>query len=381
VWALAGALPVAAVAPLWSAYYFLFAVAGIGLALGSLVAMRRLGGPAAAALLVAVGFASTQARGLEEFATAPAALSGQSHVNRFYLQRGMRVVARCVEDLRRQLPRPPARTTVFFAGLPAFASVQVADGPLVRGVYRDSSLRGYYLSEFTHQRLERGPWRAFFYDHPSGRLVDRTREPGVFMSTALGQIMNGRPDVAEAALGAAHGNGEDAFGRAYLEALVALDLGDRARARRLFAETGHADGGDGAAAVRRARAQLAAKDSAGALLSLRAGMREAILDPDVHALAADIMTRRPETLPEGEVEAYAVRLLAPDSPPAWRRWAIVLAVENRQAESIAAIDHYFKLDPTAASRDAATIRLRAIELRMLPGGDIAQRSMKRELGR
>jgi hypothetical protein len=47
----------------------------------------------------------------------------------------------------------------------------------VRGAYRDSSLRGHYLSELTRERLERGPWAVFFYDMANGRLIDRSREP------------------------------------------------------------------------------------------------------------------------------------------------------------------------------------------------------------
>jgi hypothetical protein len=381
VWALAGALPVAAVAPVWSAYYFLFAIAGVGLAFGAAVTKLRWRGPAAAVVLLAAGLASSQARGLEEFATAPASWSGQSHVNRFYLQRGMRVISRCVADLRRQLPRPERRTTFFFAGLPSFASFQVADGPLVRGVYRDSTLLGYYLSQFTRERMARGPWRVFFFDQPTGRLVDRTHERGVFMSTALGQIMNGHLDIAEAALVAARENGENDLGCAYLAGLVALDQGDRARADTLFGGGRHVERGDGAAAVRRARAQLAQRDSLGALLSIEQGLREDVYDPEVHSLAADLMLRNVRYAVEGQVEAYAARVLAPASAPAWRRWAFVLAIENRQEESIAALDRYFQLDSLAAARDHDAVKLRALEVRMLPGGDIAQRAMRKELMR
>lgn len=381
VWALAGALPVAAVAPVWSAYYFLFAIAGVGLALGATLSKLRWRAPAAAALLVAAGFASSQARGLEEFATAPASWSGQSHVNRFYLQRGMRVISRCVADLRRQVPHPPPRTTFFFAGLPSFASFQVADGPLVRGVYRDSTLLGYYLSQFTHERMARGPWRVFFFDQPTGRLIDRTHERGVFMSTALGQVMNGRLDIAEAALEAARENGETALGCAYLSGLVALDRGDRARADTLFGGGRPAQRGDASGALRRARAQLAGRDSLGALLSVEQGLRDNVYDPEVHALCADLMLRDVRYTVDGQVEAYAARLLAPGSATAWRRWAFVLAEENRQDQSIAALDRYFQLDSLAAVHDRDAVRLRALEVRMLPGGDIAQHAMKKELTR
>jgi glycerol-3-phosphate responsive antiterminator len=59
----------------------------------------------------------------------------------------------------------------------------------------------------------------------------------------------------------------------------------------------------------------------------------------------------------------------------------VLAIENRQEESIAALDRYFQLDSLAAARDHDAVKLRALEVRMLPGGDIAQRAMRKELMR
>ncbi len=381
VWAAVGALPVAAVAPLWSAYYFLFAIAGVGLALGAFAARSRWSARVVFTVLLVSGVASGQASGLQEFATGPSAWSGQSHVNRFYLERGMHVITRCIADLRSQLPKAEPRTTVFVAGLPAFASFQVADGPLIRGVYRDSTLRGFYLSQFTRDRMNRGPWKVFFFDQPTGRLIDRTHDRGVFMSSALGQVMNGRLDVAEAALEAARLNGEDDIGRPYLSAVVALGLRDRERAVRLFRDSGHGTGGDGPGLLRASRRQLAAKDSLGALLTMRRALREDVMNPECHSLAADLMLSHPETQVEGQVESYIAMLLAPESPSAWRRWAFVLAIENRQAESIAALEHYFELYPEALTRDPDALRLRDFERRLMPGGDLAQRAMKKELAR
>jgi hypothetical protein len=59
----------------------------------------------------------------------------------------------------------------------------------------------------------------------------------------------------------------------------------------------------------------------------------------------------------------------------------VLAKESRQREAIAAIDHYFALRPGAAMGDRDVIAMRAMLVRMLPGGDLAQQSMKKELQR
>ncbi len=381
VWSLAAALPVVVVAPLWSAYYFLFSLAGVGLALGSLVAHSRRPGLVAVLVLGLVGWASSQARGLQEFATAPSAWSGQSHVNPFYLDRGMAVVTRAVNDLRLQVPRPEPRTTFFLTGLPSFASVQVADGPLVRGVYRDSSLRSYYLSQLTRERLARGPRKLFFFHLASGRLQDRTRERGVFMSTALGQILNGKLDVAEAALEAAAANGEGDLGLAYVTSLVAYDRGDRERAHALFEEMGYRLGRDGASFTAAARQQLARADTLGAVRTLREGVHEHMLDAGLHALLADVLMSHARTRPEGHVEAYAARLLDPESGRGWRRWAHVLATESRQREAIAALDRYARLDPAGSAADRGAQDLRAILVRMLPGGDIAQRAMKQELAR
>ena len=381
VWAVVGALPVAAVAPLWSSYYFLFAIAGLGLALGAWVAGRRWGAPKTIVLLLLFGLGSGQASGLQQFATGPSAWSGQSHVNRFYLERGMRVITRCVQDLRSQMPTAEPRTTVFVAGLPSFAAFQVADGPLIRGVYRDSTLRGYYLSQFTRDRMDRGPWRVFFFDQPTGRLIDRTHSRGVFISSALGQILNGRLDVAEAALEAARINGEDDMGRPYLAGVVALGLGERARAIQLFEAAGFRTTGGGSAALRVARRELADHDSVGAIQTVRAALRQDVMNADVHSLASDLMLSRPESLSEGQVEAFVAQKLAPDSPSAWRRWGFVLAYENRHPEGIAALDRYFKLYPKANTLDAEAVKLRGILVRMLPGGDIAQSAMKKELTR
>ncbi|HXS83045.1 MAG TPA: hypothetical protein VN896_10045 [Methylomirabilota bacterium] len=381
LWALAGALPVAVVANLWSAYYFLFAIAGAGLAIGSLLALRQAPAWLASAIVVVAGFASTQARGLEEFATAPSAWSGQSHVNRFYLERGMHVITRGLEDLREQIPHPKPGTTFFFAGLPPFAAFQVGDGPLVRGAYRDSSLHGHYLSELTRERLERGPWAVFFFDMETGRLVDRSRDPGVFVSSALGQMMNDRLDVAAAALDAAGMVGEDLQTRAYLSALVAWGRGDTTRAKEWFTQLPRGLGRGGGEAVDVCRRLIVARDTLAAVVAVRRALLDNVLNSDLHAVLSQILMTRNETLAEGELEAFAARVLNPESAAAWRLWALVLARENRQRESIAALDRYLKLRPEAARDDPEALRLRAVQVRMLPGGDIAQRSLKKELQR
>src|SRR5262249_12805397 len=157
----------------------------------------------------------------------------------------------------------------FFGGLPQFASFQVADGPLVRGAYRDSSLRGYYLSELSRERLARGPWAVFFFDVNSGQLVDRTNDPSVFMSVAAGHVLSDRLDAAEAALEAALVHGEYDRSRLYFEALVTRALGDTTRSLELLQQAGHRLGRDAGRAIATARRQLAAADTLAAVVTLQ----------------------------------------------------------------------------------------------------------------
>ncbi len=384
-WALAGAVPVLAVAPLWSAYYFLFALAGVGLLLGATLAQSRSPTIAVLLVLALLGWGSAQARRLEEFATAASVWSGQSHVNRFYLDRGMRVVSRVVQDLRAQAPDVAHRTTFFFAGLPTFAAVQVADGPLVRSVFRDSSLRSYALSQLDRERLTRGPRRVFFFGDATGRLEDMTRDPNVLVSMALILMLDHNLEAAEAALDVAEAEKSgDAVTRRYVRALLAADLGDTARTRQEFARAGY---GLGAAApeARRDAARLlarkAADDTIAAVYALRRAVHENVLDDALHAMLADALLDRPGTRADGQLEAYAARALAPGVGLHWRRMAYVLAATNRQAEALEALARYTELDPARASQDAAAQRLRSVLVRMLPGGDLAQRALTKEARR
>jgi len=380
VWALAGALPVAAVAPFWSAYYFLFALAGLGLALGAAVSRARRPVHVAVVVLALGGWASLQARALVEFATAPSAWSAQSHVNRLYLLRGMRVVERVVGSLRAMAP-VEHRTTFFVAGLPSFAAIQVADGPLVRSVFRDSTLRSHYLSEITPERFARGPWRIVFYDAATGMLQDHSRDPQVLLSTALGMVLSDRLEVADATLAAATARGEPDVARDYVTGFVALARGDSARALVSLARAGFRTGRGGAAAVARAEMRIAAGDSLAGAAILREAVRNDVLEPALHARLADLLLAWPKTRADGQLEAFAARVLEPGRGLAWRRWAFVLATENRPERALEALDRYVRLDPDRAAVDTRARDLRAFLTRTLPGGDLAQRSLRRELDR
>jgi hypothetical protein len=51
------------------------------------------------------------------------------------------------------------------------------------------------------------------------------------------------------------------------------------------------------------------------------------------------------------VEAYAARVLTPDEPFAWRRWAMIQASRDRTLEALASFNRYFKLGGQTAAAD------------------------------
>ncbi len=194
IWAAVGALPVALVTPIWSAYYYLFALCGVAFALS--LAVGRIA--VLAALVVAgLAVASHNARGIEEFATARGAWTAQSHVNRAYLERGMRENVRFLEQLKRLRPTLPPRSTLFFAGLSGSVGLQTGDGPVARWTYRDSSLRSYFFSQFSAEKARRGPVFLVMSTRDSMWELEGARG---LENAAIGMLLSDSPAPARDAL-------------------------------------------------------------------------------------------------------------------------------------------------------------------------------------
>ena len=219
----------------------------------------------------------------------------------------------------------------------------------------------------------------------NGRLEDMTKDPGVLLSMALGLMLNGKLEAAEATLEVAETEkGGDDVTRHYVRALLAADLGDTTRTRDEFLRAGYRLGTDALEARREAGRLLAQKttdDTVEAIHRMRRALHEHVLDHSLHGLLADALLGRPETKADGQLEAYAARALAPGIGLHWRRMAYVLAGTNRQTEALAALARYTELDPVRAAQDRAAQRLRAVLVRMLPGGDLAQRALTKEASR
>jgi hypothetical protein len=378
-WLLVGALPVMFVAPIWSAYFYLFALGGAALFAGTLLASVPV--PAAVAVVLLLGVAARRAGELREFATQPNAFGRESHVNDFYLERGMSVIARGVADLRRMHPRPAPRTTFFFTGVPSFAGFQVADGPLVRGVYRDSSLRSFYLTDLNRERMKRGPSLFVFYSPDSGHFSDQSTDPDLFLRVTLGHLLNGREDAAREAMEIGRSRPRISRNSWYLAAFMALDAGDRATASRCFAQAGCREVAGGDEVLRLADQATAAGDTSGAIRLLSLAVGSFVLDQRIHARITDLKLSLWQGGPSAAMEAYVQRVLAPEDGLAWKRWAYALYWQSRFVQARDALENYYRFSPAMATQDPDAGQMRELLPRMMPGGDILQRSLLREASR
>jgi hypothetical protein len=368
VLALAGAIPVIAVAGIWSAYYYLFSMCGVAIAAGVLVAGRPWWIAMLPALLV--GFTAENARRLPEFSTEGGAWTPHSHVNRHYLRRGMTLTSAYLTDLRGARPHLPHASTLYFTGLPVSVGFQNADGPLVRWAYRDSSLRSYFLSGFRLEHAARGP--LFFFEVRERRLQEITGRDSLLRlgySLLLAQPAPIARDLLRLAWGA-----DPTDEIAYLLGWAELASGRADSARACLFRAGYRDEGGPVREIDLALQQVTWGDTVAATQYMQGAVRVHVMDPGAHALLADLLLSK-DDYRFGTVEAFAALTLAPDEPTNWRRWGYILVDQQRYPAAVTALERYRTLaGPAAASDGEVADLLRRIQP-VLPGGEVAQKNL------
>lgn len=373
-WAALGAVPVTAVAPAWSAYYYLFALCGIGLALGAALAARSR--ETVLVVLALLVWGSENGRRLDEFITTPGAWTSQSHVNRRYVERSNAMVERYLGQLRAARPALPPRSTVFLGGLPAFSGFQAGDGPLLRWAYRDSSLRAYYLMELTAERYRRGPAFAFLVRNDTlGEIkFDRDR----LRSLVLTAVASERPRLALDLLelpGTVRPTDRFApYWRAWLRWALDDTTGARAELRKAGMALDAGPTPEIATAIR----LLAARDTMGALDLMSRAIPRHALDPEAHAILGRLLVNLPGYDADAAIEAYAATLLAPRVGRHWWLMGFVQSKAMRYDESQRSIERFLALgegypEETAQARELLDwLRARG------PGGAKFQQSLREQ---
>jgi hypothetical protein len=355
---------------IWSAYYYLFALCGLALMLGALLERRPLAIALVATTLLAWG--SESARRLETFASDPSPWCTGSHLNRFYFDRSMWWVTRYLQDLRRQRPTIPHRSTLFFSGIQSFSSWQAADGPLIRWVYRDSSLRSYYFHDFTAERARRGPF--FVYMTRSDSLIEQKPGPEVLFTVAASQLVSERYALAKDVLGLARERYPKMIPVGYWLAWVEMALGDTAAAHRELTAAGFTPRTGSSPRTAVARRLLAARDTVGAASQLTAAISSQVFDSEAHGLLSDILMG---SSGGGVIEALAACQLTPRNPRVWRRWAVLQMRAGNYRTAYPSMRQYFELAGPAARGDEEARRMLEYIRKAQPGGELEQSALRR----
>jgi hypothetical protein len=338
-WAVLGMVPITAVATTWSAYYYLFALCGLGLALGAALAPRSRA--LALVVLVLLAWGSENGRRLDEFITAPGAWTTQSHVNRYYVERGASLSHRYLEQLRRLHPTLPPRSTLFFGGLPGFIAFQTADGPLLRWAYRDSSLRSYFLMQFSAERYRRGPALAFVVRNDT--LEELALDSSLLQSFAMTAMISGHPQVAMDLLGLPAMWGADSSAAPYWRAWPRLALGDTAGARHDLQRMKMTLDAGPTPELPAAMNLVVAGDTAAALQMMVHAVPRHVLDADAHSVLGALLERQPGSELSAGVEAAAATTLAPRAARHWWLMAVLQIKSQRYEDAHQSLERFFEL--------------------------------------
>ncbi len=338
-WALLGALPIVAVAGIWSAYFYLFAICGIALALGA--AFARLPRWAGAAAIVILGASSALATSGATFTQERSAWSRTSHVNRAYILRATAAAADYLDQLRNLHPSLPKHSTLYFGSLKSYSGFQIGDGALLRWAYRDSTLRSHYLTDFSAAASSHGP--RFFVYAESGVLRDYTNDPSLYVDMAYSMMLNRKPQGAVDALRLELArDANDPDGRYWL-AWNEWAAGDSAAAQDQLAADGYALNRDAGAALAGAQARLAGSDTTGVTAALLQARKNAVLDPEPHLLLASLWIPDPAMRRLGVMEACAALALAPERAAGWGLLATAQLDEQQLGAGAASLREFIRL--------------------------------------
>jgi hypothetical protein len=286
----------------------------------------------------------------------------------------MAFVSRYLEDMKRLHPTLPERSTVFFSGIPGNVAWQSADGPVLRWAYRDSSLRSYWLTAFSIDKVRRGP--VFSVVAVGDSLEAEPLGSAAWPGLALRMLLDGKTDAARDAftLAALDHSGEDIH--RYRLGMTLVALGDSTGYAHLRASGASLRSGP-APQVERAVHWLDAGDTTRAWQEAVAGVALYVLDPGVHALLADLALTTQRSEEVGYFESFVAVRLAPQDPFHWRRWGLVLASTNRYPSAVQALDRYLALAGEQARDDEVVHQWLARIRPRLPGGSQAGEELRR----
>jgi hypothetical protein len=278
------------VAHVWSSYYYTLAAVGGALLVG--LALRRIDHWGWAGLVMGLLWWHAGASATRAFAVTDRPWGWTSHLTTYYFHRGAALTDTLRRELRELEPAPPAGTRFFFATLPPWAGFQAGNGPLIRDLYRDSTLASFFYSQFSDTTAEDRPCRFLYWDGVSfAPLYGGAQEPWFQVGSDL--LLFDRPAGAVHAFHRGLRAGEARPDHLYWLGWAELWRARRAEAEAAWAAFGARDDPRGYdAAMVSARDALFAGDTLSARRHLFAAIRNGIGRPEAHGALGELLEGR-----------------------------------------------------------------------------------------
>jgi hypothetical protein len=289
-WLALFALPVAAVAHHWSAYFYTTCAAGGAVLVAA--ATARLARWGVVALLMGLLWWHAASSAVPAFALAENPWTWTSHLTPYYFERGAALSARLRAALRRVAPAPAQGTRFFFATLPPWAGFQMGNGPVIRDLYRDRSLESYFYTQFSESTAAEHPCVFLFWNGVDfERLYAHGADP--FFQVGADLLLLDRPAGAIHAFRRGLGRGENAVDLTYWLGWAFLWAGERAPAEQAWRAFGARDDSTMFVAwLRAARTVLDDGDTLAARRDLFEAVRAGIGRPEPHAALGELLGPR-----------------------------------------------------------------------------------------
>lgn len=368
LWLFAYGLPVGPVAHVWSGYYYTLAAVAGALIVGML--LRRIDAWGWLALVIGLLWWHAGASGTRAFAIADRPWGWTSHLTTFYFQRGAALTDTLRRELRELDPAPPHGTRFFFATLPPWAGFQTGNGPLIRDLYRDSTLASYFYSQFSDTTAADQPCRFLYWDGVSFvSLYGGTEEPWFQVGSDL--LLFGRPSGAAHAFRRGLRAGEARPDHLYWLGWAELWRSRRPEAEAAWEAFGARDDPPGYdAAMIAARDALFAGDTLSARRHLFAAIRGGMGRPEAHGALGELLERR--QLKYALLELKVAAFLNPRDVRAQRDLVAGLVEVRLDDAAREALDGLLRVDP-ASARDSTIARARrTLEARSGAGATVME---------
>jgi hypothetical protein len=293
-WLIAFGLVTGPAVAIWSSYYYTTAAVGGALLIGLLFRrIDRLGWLALAAGLLWWHAGATSNR---SFAVGAGPWVWTSHLTSYYFERVAELTTTMKQELVELEPSPPRGTRFFFATLPPWAGFQLGNGPLIRAVYRDTTLGSHFYSSFSDTTAAGRPTRFLYWTGTRfDRLYANARDPLFQVGGDL--LLLGRPANAAYAFRRALEEGGDRMDNLYWLGWAEMFRGNRPAAEAAWQTFGARDDSLYWMAHLRAarRLLITERDTIEARRHLIKSIEFGIGRPEGHAvLGALLMQQRPK---------------------------------------------------------------------------------------